>query len=135
MVHTITIGRSKFFRKSNFQKYINIYIFHGFYLSYPKITTKRITAGGGSETSEDIFIALSSLNICRISCGTFSFSLQTKVQGQHRSEVSFKKIFAEIFGENRIVRESFEILPMCDFRLFQYQSVRMNQCQLVTKMV
>ena len=57
--------------------------------SYPKNTSKRITAGGGIDSSEDIFIALSSLNICRLSCGTFSFSLQTKVQGQHRSEVSF----------------------------------------------
>jgi len=47
----------------------------------------RITAGGGIDSSEDIFIALSSLNICRISCGTFSFSLQTKVQGQHLSEI------------------------------------------------
>jgi len=56
--------------------------------SYPKITSKRITAAGGIDSSEDIFIALSSLNICRISCGTFSFSLQTKVQGQHLSEVS-----------------------------------------------
>jgi len=50
-------------------------------------TDERITAGGGIDSSEDIFIALSSRNICRLCCGTFSISLETKVQGQHRSEI------------------------------------------------
>ena len=76
----------------NFRKKIFLWIIQNLIFSYPKITTKRITAGGGIDSSEDIFIALSSLNICRINCGTFSFSLQTKIQGQHRSEVSFFKI-------------------------------------------
>jgi hypothetical protein len=48
---------------------------------------EKITACGGCESTDKIFVALRNLSICSLSANTFSISLDTKVCGQHKSEI------------------------------------------------